>query len=248
MIILYICRQIHYMSGKRISGDIVSTIIDLHSKGKTNREIGKLVGVHRNSVGDHLKKNNLISNGRKLQPIDKIDDFNARCSKCYRIKPILEFQKGRRDKQYEYHFSYCNKCRKSQIYLNLNSDINKFLSEKYNRLKLRASSLNLPCELTKQDIIDLYIKQRGMCFYTDKKMICNVGKGYNRMAISIDKIIPEKGYIIGNTVLCTVQANTMKCDLTINEIQKWMPLFYEKVVEMWRQIGLTCLQVAEGNF
>lgn len=231
-----------------ISKEIVAEIIKLHSLGKTNRQIGKFLNIHWDTVGNYLRKNNLVSNGCKNQPINLIGNNKAKCSKCGEIKPISEFQRGRKDKQYEYHFSYCNFCRKKQCYLNLNKTIDSFLSDKYNRLKVRAKKYNIPFELEKSYFIKIYHQQKGMCFYTNEKMEWGVGDGHNRLSISVDRVIPKNGYIFGNIVMCTTKANTMKNDLSIDEIKRYLPLFYEKIEEMWRNMGVTCLQVAEGDF
>lgn len=219
------------MKNKKISDDKIKQIYILHSLGETNRCIAKKLGLHHNTIRDYLNKRGLISNGRKNQPINKINDTQAICSKCNEIKNINEFQIGRKDKTYEYHFSYCNKCRKQQVYLNLNSSIEKFLNDKYNRLKTRAIKNNTPFDLKKEDFINIFLNQNGICFYTDEKMEIRVGKGYSRNSLSVDKIIPEKGYILNNVVFCTVKSNTTKNDLTLDEIKKYLPTFYFKIIK-----------------
>lgn len=69
-----------------------------------------------------------------------------------------------------------------------------------------------------------------------------------RDKISIDKIIPEKGYVEGNVVLCTNRVNTIKSDLSLEEMKEWIPSWYQKVVEIWRSKGLSCFQVNYGDF
>lgn len=219
------------MKRKRLSKKDIEDIIKYHSQGLTNGKIGKLINIPRYTVRYHLIKNNKISNGRKMQPINKINDYEAICSKCNKIKPIDEFQKGRKDKQYEYHFSYCNSCRKKQLYLSINDDVNKFLNDRYNRLKLRAEKNNIPFDIIKKDFIELYYKQKGLCFYSDKPLICKAGIGYSRMSFSVDKIESDLGYTIDNIVFCGAKFNTIKSDLTLKEMKKWMPVFYKRIIK-----------------
>jgi len=52
----------------------------------------------------------------------------------------------------------------------------------------------------------------------------------------------------GNVVLCVARVNTIKSDVSLNEMKLWMPGWYERIVDMWRELGLTCFQVAPGDF
>ena len=203
-------------------------ILSLHATGAKNREIARLLGIHHNTVAYWLKKNGLKANYFG-QPIDMVDENHARCRKCNEIKLLDEFQFGRKGQKYEYRFSYCNVCRKKQVYLNLNNEIDKFLNDKYHRLVNRCKKLNIVCTITSDEFIAQFHKQEGLCFYSDEKMICEVGSGKHRNSISVDKIIPEKGYITGNFVFAINKINTCKNDLTLEEIQKWMPNWYQRI-------------------
>jgi len=200
----------------------------LHFEGKGNREIARIIGVHHSTVNNHLKKLGLVCNTAN-QPIDMVSDTEARCKKCSKIKPLKEFQFGRKGQKYEYRFSYCNDCRKKQNYLSLNSDINKFLSNTFNRLKIRAKNNNIPFSITKKDYIAQYNIQNGQCFFSDEKLLCQVGNSLSRNSLSIDKLIPHIGYVPGNIVFATHRINTCKCDLSMEEMAKWMPEWYYRI-------------------
>lgn len=202
----------------------------LLGQGKSNREIAKEIGVHHATIAYHLKKNGLQSNTAN-QSIDMVSETAARCKKCTLIKPLDEFQFGRKGQEYEYRFSYCNECRKKQTYLNLNKDKNKFLSDRFNRMRRRALKQNIDCTITKDEFIAQYDKQNGRCFYTDVKLICEVGSSLHRDSLSIDKIIPENGYISHNIVFTTHRINTCKNDLSLDEIKLWMPTWYKRITD-----------------
>jgi len=214
-------------------------ILKLHKNGLTNRSIAKEVGCHHTTVGAYLKKNKLKSNGNCRVKLDRVSLNSIRCSKCKIIKNDKQFLFNRKGQKYEYKFTYCLACRRKQLEDNLNSDVNKYLSDRYNRLKLRSKKLNIPFNLTKKYFINLYSEQSGLCFYTDTKLICRVGQGKHRHSLSIDKIISHKGYVKGNVVFCTHQANTAKTDFTLEEMQKWMKPWYDRI---------QCFQVDYGNF
>jgi hypothetical protein len=203
-------------------------IKEIHSTGATNREIASQLGVHHGTVARHLEKLGLESNFAN-EPIDIVSNDEARCKKCQQIRPLNEFQYGRKGQKYEYRFSFCNGCRKKQVYLNLNSDVNKFLSDRYHKLVLRAKKKNIPCLITKEEFIAQYHAQKGLCFYTDAKLVCEVGTKLHRDSLSVDKLIPEKGYCAGNVVFTTHRINTCKCDLSIDELRQWMPDWFYRI-------------------
>lgn len=206
-------------------------ILNLYNTGIKNREIARELGIHHNTVKYWLDKNNLKAHFYGL-PIDMVDDIHARCRRCLEIKIVNDnFQFGRKNQQYEYRFAYCNLCRKKQSQDNLNNDINKFLSNNFNKLKLRCKKDKIFIDLTKIEFINQYNKQNGLCFYSDEEMVCQAGKGKNRNSLSIDKIIPEKGYIVGNFVFCINKINTCKNDLSLEEIEKWMPEWYLRILK-----------------
>lgn len=47
--------------------------------------------------------------------------------------------------------------------------------------------------------------------------------------MSIDRLIPENGYVKENIVLCIYKANTVKNDLTLSELKEWIPSWYKKI-------------------
>jgi predicted GNAT family acetyltransferase len=203
-------------------------VLKYYENDYSNREIAKSFNVHHTTVGNWLKGLGLKSKTYN-QKIDKVNEEEAKCSKCGDIKPIGEFQHGRVNSDRVYRFSYCNECRRKQVRLNLNSDINKFLKDKYNRWKLGASNKNIDFDLEFSDITDMYENQKGLCFYTDIEMDWGVGKGKSPNAISLDKVIPENGYVKGNVVLCSNRFNTIKHNLNLEELKKYIPLFYKRL-------------------
>ncbi|MFF4026978.1 hypothetical protein ACFYY5_29420 [Nocardia elegans] len=63
------------------------------------------------------------------------------------------------------------------------------------------------------------------------------GKGRNDPhSCSVDKIIPELGYVEGNVVLLTKRINSVKYDLTLDEMKRWMPGWHRKLTRFMDQV------------
>ena len=214
------------MSKKSLNHETIEKILDLNSSGMLNRDIGRQLDIHHTTVSYHLRKNNKNNNWAN-QNIDFISNTEAKCIDCGLSKSINEFWYKKLN--YEFRFAYCSKCREKRYYLNLNSSIEKFLNNKWGQLKNRAKRTRIPFDFSKEQFIHQYKIQGGLCFYTDDKMICEVGSGVKRNSFSVDKIVPEKGYIYGNVVFSCLRINACKQDLSLDEIKQWMPEWYSRI-------------------
>lgn len=204
-------------------------VVHLHSEGFKNREIARTLNVGHYKVGYLLNKLGLKTNGPiKIRP-DFVSETEVKCSKCLEIKHFTEYQINRQNQKYEYRISYCNVCRKKQQNENLRSDILKFLGNRFNRLKRRCAISKIPIDIDKNYLFALWFKQEGKCFYTDIEMIWKTPTGLQPSCISIDKIIPEKGYVTGNIVLCQQRINAIKLNMTLEEMKIWTPNWYERI-------------------
>jgi len=221
----------------------LETMLNLNQLGKTNRFIANYLSTHHRTISYWLNKYGFKSTWAN-QPIERINSKEAKCSRCNKIKSITQFQHGRRGQKYEYHFSYCNDCRRRQIYLNLNSDIHTRLSGNYARLKARCKKRNIEFNLTRLDLEKLFILQRGKCFYTKIMLDWKVGEGRSRNSLSIDRVNPLYGYIRGNVVLCATRINSVKNDLTLLELKLWIPKWYLKT----KKLSILWNKVLKGDF
>lgn len=209
----------------------IDQFLAAHKQGLTDRAMGKLFGVHHNTIAYHRRRHQLPPNGTTRQPLERLGKNKARCSKCKKIKSLDQYISNRKGQKYEYKVSYCHNCRKAVLNRNLNRSIEKFLADRFNRLVIRCREKGYTCNITYSDLLKQYYKQAGKCFYTDIPLAWGVGYGPRRDALSIDKIVPGLGYISGNVVLCTYKANTVKCDLTLDEIAKWLPSWYKRILK-----------------
>lgn len=84
--------------------------------------------------------------------------------------------------------------------------------------RARAKRTKLKCTIQWKDILELWNKQNGICAITGLPMTLEVGKGLTGTNVSVDRIDSSKGYIKGNMQLVQHTANTMKSDLSMNEL------------------------------
>lgn len=217
---------------------LFENILSYHKLGWSSRQISKKCSVSHTTINKFLRQNGLRSNWDRCEPIEMVSKDKARCKKCRIIYPLREFQYGRRGQKYEYRYSFCNKCRREKYYFDSNNSVEKFLSRRFVITKKRAHNKGSKFLLTKDYFINLYKKQEGLCFYTGVKLECRVGEGISRNSFSVDKIIPEEGYVEGNVVFCSFRANVSKNDWSLDEMRIWMPSWYEKIMKF----------LAEGSY
>lgn len=226
----------------KLKAEQVNNIKKLHSLGYTNRSIAKELNLHHKTIASYLNLLGLNTNGTVKTRIKVDENGNHACSSCGEMHEVSYYWKTCQ------YISTCNKCRYKQYITYVNNDELVSIRDRYNALKRRAKKSNIIFTITLDQFLEIWNNQNGYCFYTGIKMINKRGNGSSRHSVSIDKIDPKLGYINGNVVFCTLQANTMKTDLTLEELKLYIPLFYEKVCDMWRKRGLTVLQCAEGLY
>jgi hypothetical protein len=205
----------------QISKDVLSG----HSRGLGNREIAQEFNLHHKTVHDHLIALGLTTNNPRGAPPERIDDEYALCSTCKKATRwedfalVKSYADGRR-------LSKCRSCRKAYASSRL-SDIAVFLKNKAGRAKVRSRRIGVPCDLTGKWLLSTYYDQGGLCFYTDVAM--SYGEGRQSNNVSLDRISPKRGYTKDNVVLSSNRINTIKQDVTLEELALWMPLWYARV-------------------
>jgi hypothetical protein len=225
------CKDCCYLA-KNGGLELQKNIKQLHDLGLKNREIARDLKISHARVAYHLKLLNLVSNGISTAYIEQLNNQFARCQRCKKIKSLNEFQYGRRGQKYEYRFSYCNACRNKQTYSNLNSDKYKYLKHRFESIRKRAKNLGIDFNLEFDYIKNLFDKQNGKCFYSDLLLNTkvNTAKEQKINSVSFDKIDPSKGYTKGNVVLCSNRINSIKRDISLEEMKQWMPEWYRRVM------------------
>ena len=158
------------------------------------------------------------------------------CSRCKEWKLFYMFRTRR--SAIDNHKSWCKECEALYAAAYRNTPRGKETKALYRKnnwetmrvidAKKRAKSRNLPFNITGD-----YIKS-----ITPSDMICpalgiqmKVGGDFKNSIISapsLDRLIPELGYVKGNIAVVSTRANTLKRDATPEELMK-VAKFYEKV-------------------
>lgn len=95
----------------------------------------------------------------------------------------------------------------------------------------RASRRDLAYSLPHGYLVSLWHWQGGICFYSGKPMKMGLGIGKDPLGVSIDRVDPAHGYIVGNVVLCCSRVNTIKHDLSPTELKELIPSWYAAIVD-----------------
>lgn len=150
------------------------------------------------------------------------------CNKCGKDKPISEFGKCRRDgSMYKDGRTYeCRAChnRMRREFNKRHPKKNLEITRRYHtahpefRLlcgaRCRAKQLGLPCTIT---IADISIPE--FCPILGLKLL--FGKKHAQdCSPSLDRIIPERGYVAGNIAVISHKANTMKSNASLGDLKK----------------------------
>lgn len=86
------------------------------------------------------------------------------------------------------------------------------------RGRAKHSKKQYPFDLTYEDLLEQYNRQKGLCYYTDKPMTLIPN---HPDVISVDRVDSSKGYTKDNVVLCCWFINYMKQDLSVAELEDW---------------------------
>ena len=208
----------------------IPTFRAYYEQGMSDNQIGRLMGFHAGSIGYQRRKHDLPPNRTVKAQLRRIGKTKARCSKCNEVKGLSNFVINRKGGPYTYSLSYCHECRKIQVITHMNSSIEVFLRARWSRLRLKSKKQNYPFTISPEDLVQQFHAQSGKCFYTDEPLDWGTAKGFRRNALSVDRIVSNRGYVKGNIVLCTYKANAVKTNLTLDEMSNWLPRWYEKAI------------------
>jgi len=146
----------------------------------------------------------------RIQPPMKvgIDPNTPRfCTICNLVKSVSEFFIG----GHGYYGNQCKEChndvenkRYQDTKGSISPETEKFWSRRLLSISTNAERRGIPCDLLPKDLLNLYFKQNGRCYYTGEFMI----------KISVDRIDHHRGYFPENIVLC---------ENRVNNIRKTMP-------------------------
>lgn len=230
------------------SQEVMDKVRSLLRTGMDDRAVARATHMAKSTVQAFRQKNGIPANNKKKYLPRVMKDGKVVCKTCDSPKPRSEFEKN--EANVMGIFYSCKKCGYRQKNARLSHNLKSYLGLVISSKKHMCKKKNIPFNLTVEYLIELYGKQQGKCFYTDRIMTHDRGKGHNPNSLSVDKIVSAKGYVEGNIVLCTSQANLVKNDLTIEEIRSWIPGWYSRLEAYEREtrtaIGCSEAQRANG--
>jgi hypothetical protein len=115
-----------------------------------------------------------------------------------------------------------------------------YFTRNLSQYRARSKKRGLPeCNLDADYLVTLFHAQAGKCYYTGETLTWdNHGNIVARKdSMSVDRLIPELGYVRGNVVICGYTTNTSKGDRTEADFYS----FCERIlkVKAERQAGAT---------
>lgn len=162
-----------------------------------------------------------------------LENWNWICVYCQKELARRCFQYNIFPDRPWYYNKYCNKCRYNKIKNHHNSNIYTYMRNKMWIIRKSTNKHWYNPDFDFRYLVDLYEKQKWLCFYTDKKLEVCWEWEWKRNKCSVDKIIPEKWYIKWNIVLCLNRINTIKNNASLDEIKERMPWRYERLKVNW---------------
>lgn len=178
---------------------------------------------HKNGTTRHPDCKICRCNLRKTMRFKRKESGTKCCNECKNNLDISEFNSDSTNT--DGLQAVCKKCQIIRIHRssnNLDVFINKLLKDAKNR----ANKKKIEFTINKDDINNLLKKQNNKCFITNRDLtfgwnpIEEDKKIKNPENMSIDRIIPEKGYNINNIRLVTARINIARFDNNDEEFIK----------------------------
>jgi hypothetical protein len=137
------------------------------------------------------------------------------CSICGHKKDVKEFHKNKAQPHGRTH--YCRSCRVKENAIRWAA---RLCRSARNRKKLE-------CDITKEDVLEMFEKQGGMCYWYGIPMI-PTENFKDPQQPSLDRLDPDKGYVKGNVVLTCLAANFGRNRTDIERFKEFVEVLRKK--------------------
>lgn len=191
----------------RISKPVIFFSFESKEKGTYRSKCKECLKSIRNERG---QKVNEEMKERKIDPstIHKI------CNKCEKNKNLLQFSKCSGTKDGHRHI--CKECSSNSEQERYNTLRGRLTTLVYNAQKYadyhakRGLVEENKFDITLEDVMDIWEKQKGICYYDNIPMQFEVNDENYEYQASIDKIDHKIGFIKNNIILCRIGSKKRK--------------------------------------
>ena len=89
------------------------------------------------------------------------------------------------------------------------------------RIRARAKKAQVPCSIDGEMFREIWHEQKGRCYYTGRKMRfgTNTRKVMHMDSATVDRVVPSRGYVRNNIVLCCRWVNSAKGQGTLKQLK-----------------------------
>lgn len=234
----------------------IQEILHLVSTGLSYREVASKLGIHHKTVSMYARQHGGVPPIKRHwdKPID-LGNGLFTCSGCNADYPLESYPLNKPKNAKPYRSRTCKKCKALRGRSNLKRNATVFFNDRQARIEERANKKGIDFNLPKHYLSTMWEVQNGKCLYTDGDLNFDVPMADRAKSISVDRIDASKGYVVGNVILCTFRANSIKMDMSLDEFKEWMPSWYLKIKvvpditnKVLNKLGLPAYQVADGDF
>lgn len=160
------------------------------------------------------------------------------CATCKLPKTVDNFKTDKRNKFRAFKNNSCTTCyntycnKRLQV-LYIKNDLDFYITRLYNGITHRCRNIkrykDLEFDITKQDLLDLYKKQKGKCAISGEIMTNILGKNVGQIPtnISVDRIDSNNGYTKSNIQLVCTTVNIMKSNMTLEMLKYFCKLIIQ---------------------
>lgn len=160
---------------------------------------------------------------------DPVHGVLWRCKECGQWKPGDAYSWRNRAGRKPEPRIRCKPCRNARSVKyrakQRRSGVEGLITNRLRDVRARAKHLGMTFDLDLPYLLDLYVKQGGLCRWTGKRMDIETG---SKDIVSVDRIDSSKGYEKGNVCLCTRRINVMKSDMDAEEFQRICGLVFAR--------------------
>lgn len=202
------------------------------------REVAKVWNISKGGANDIaiLKARYHRRQGTPIMDVHLVPRMNTssarnrlECFSCHRMLPEAQFSII--DGSYNQCISYLivsGYCRRCQKQIRNGADLSEmppklvtWLDKLYSAARSSRRGRGIFCGISKEDVYNLWIKQKGKCALTDVEMQYS-GIGKNPLGASLDRIDSSLNYTPNNIQLVCWVVNQMKNNMTMEQFMLWV--------------------------